>query len=217
MFFVGSLLIKAVCSITHKSDSQQRDRNYLVSLVEIAEIKNIISWDCHNRIELHILIQFVQHSMTISRVTVFWMVNFMIYLGRLNRKHIRICITLSEMYQIRKHLFYRDHKYICCQHLFIYIYIYNYLRVRIHAGDGVWNHWRLDCLLNHLFRRRWKKKHQSSASLASVREIHWCSVNSPHKGPVTRKMFPSDDVIMPLWSSSKYPTNRLMCILLKFS
>ena len=25
---------------------------------------------------------------------------------------------------------------------------------------------------------------------------HWWPVNSPHKGPVTRKMFPFDDVIM---------------------
>ena len=39
-------------------------------------------------------------------------------------------------------------------------------------------------------------KHQSSASLAFVRGIHRSPVNSPHKGPVTRKMFPFDDVIM---------------------
>ena len=41
-------------------------------------------------------------------------------------------------------------------------------------------------------------KHQSSASLAFVRGIHRRPVNSPHKGPVTRKMFPFDDVIMKL-------------------
>ena len=41
-----------------------------------------------------------------------------------------------------------------------------------------------------------KRKHQSSASLAFVRGIHRGPVNSPHKGPVTRKMFPFDDVIM---------------------
>ena len=39
-------------------------------------------------------------------------------------------------------------------------------------------------------------KHQSSASLAFVWEIHRGPVNSPHKWPVTRKMFPFDDVIM---------------------
>ena len=40
------------------------------------------------------------------------------------------------------------------------------------------------------------KKHQNSASLAFVRGIHQWPVNSPHKGPVTRKMFPFDDGIM---------------------
>ena len=41
-----------------------------------------------------------------------------------------------------------------------------------------------------------QRNHQSPASLAFVRGIHWWPVNSPHKGPVTRKMFPFDDVIM---------------------
>ena len=41
-----------------------------------------------------------------------------------------------------------------------------------------------------------QRKHQSTASLAHVRGIHRGPVNSPHKGPVTRKMFPFDDVIM---------------------
>ena len=41
-----------------------------------------------------------------------------------------------------------------------------------------------------------QRKHESSASLAFVRGIHRGPVNSPHKGPVTRKMFPFDNVIM---------------------
>ena len=41
-----------------------------------------------------------------------------------------------------------------------------------------------------------QRKHQSSASLAFVRGIHRGPVNSPHKWPVTRKMFPFDDVII---------------------
>ena len=41
-----------------------------------------------------------------------------------------------------------------------------------------------------------QRKHQNSASLAFVQGIHRGPVNSPHKGPVTRKMFPFDDVIM---------------------
>ena len=56
-----------------------------------------------------------------------------------------------------------------------------------------------------------QKKHQSSASLAFVRGIHRWPVNSPHKWPVTRKMFPFDDVIMiclqweRLWMSEQKP------------
>ena len=41
-----------------------------------------------------------------------------------------------------------------------------------------------------------QRKHQSSTSLAFERGIHPWSVNSPHKGPATRKMVPFDDVIM---------------------
>ena len=41
-----------------------------------------------------------------------------------------------------------------------------------------------------------QRKHQSSASLAFVRGIHRWPVNSPHKRPVTRKMFPFNAVIM---------------------
>ena len=41
-----------------------------------------------------------------------------------------------------------------------------------------------------------QRKHQSSASLPFVRGIHRGLVNSPHKWPVTWKMFPFDDVIM---------------------
>ena len=41
-----------------------------------------------------------------------------------------------------------------------------------------------------------RRKHQSSASLVFVRGIHRGPVNSPNKWPVTRKMFPFDDVVM---------------------
>ena len=41
-----------------------------------------------------------------------------------------------------------------------------------------------------------QRKHQSPTSLAFVMGIHRWPVNSPHKGPVMRKMFPFDDVIM---------------------
>ena len=50
-----------------------------------------------------------------------------------------------------------------------------------------------------------QRKYQRSASLAFVRGINRWPLNSPHKGPVTRKMFPFDYVFMyttmfrPLW------------------
>ena len=40
-----------------------------------------------------------------------------------------------------------------------------------------------------------QRKHHSSASLAFVWGIHRGPVNSPHKWPVTRKMFPFDDIM----------------------
>ena len=56
--------------------------------------------------------------------------------------------------------------------------------------DGISNNQTQNCLLN-LYSGTDQRIHQYSASLAFVR-----LVNSPHKGPVTRKMFPFDDVIM---------------------
>ena len=49
-----------------------------------------------------------------------------------------------------------------------------------------------------------QRKHQSSASLAFMRGIHRGAVNSPHKWPVTRKMFPFDDVIMHTYAFHKH-------------
>ena len=47
-----------------------------------------------------------------------------------------------------------------------------------------------------VYSRADQRKQQISASLAFVWGIHRSPVNSPHKWPVTRKMFPCDDVIM---------------------
>ena len=52
-----------------------------------------------------------------------------------------------------------------------------------------------------------QRKHKSSASLAFAWGFHRWSVNSPHKGPVTRKMFPFDDVIMNSFISSEFSEN----------
>ena len=57
-------------------------------------------------------------------------------------------------------------------------------------------------------------KHQSSASLPFVRGIHRWPVNFPHIGPVTRKMFPFDDVIKylvhPSWLADVSTTGEFL-------
>ena len=69
------------------------------------------------------------------------------------------------------------------------------LQWRHNECDGISNQWCLNCLLN-VWSGTDQRKHQSPVSLAFVRGNHWWPVNSPHKGPVTRKMFPFDVVIM---------------------
>ena len=69
------------------------------------------------------------------------------------------------------------------------------LHWRHNDHDSVSNRQPHGCLLNRLFRRRSKKT-------STLRVTGLCvgnspgPVNSPHKGPVTRKMFSFDDVIM---------------------
>ena len=76
-----------------------------------------------------------------------------------------------------------------------------------HLGWGVslqWHHNERDGVSNHgvsivystVCSGADQRRHQSSASLAFVRGIHWWRMNSPHKGPVTLKTFPLDDAIM---------------------
>ena len=78
------------------------------------------------------------------------------------------------------------------------------LRWRHNWRDNVSNHQPQDCLLNRLCRRRSKK-----TSKLRVTGLCVGPVNSPHKWPVTRKMFPFDDVIMcdilfMRWITDKY-------------
>ena len=60
-----------------------------------------------------------------------------------------------------------------------------------------------------------QSKHQSSASLAFVWEIHRGPVNFPHKWPVTRKMFPFDDVIMNTHDGHPLNSNHQFVIQIK--
>ena len=59
-----------------------------------------------------------------------------------------------------------------------------------------------------------QRNHQGSASLAFVWGIHRGPVISPHKWPVTRKMFPFDDVTMSPGSSSTMVCNGSIWTLL---
>ena len=76
------------------------------------------------------------------------------------------------------------------------------LHWRHNDHGGVSNHQPYHWLLNRLFRPRSKKT-------SKLRVIGLCAgnspgpVNSPHKWPVTRKMFPFDDVIMKSTTSGK--------------
>ena len=69
------------------------------------------------------------------------------------------------------------------------------LRWRHNERDSVSNHQPHGCLLNGLLRRRSKKT--SKLRVTGLRVVNSPGpVIPPHKGPVTRKMFPFDDVIM---------------------
>ena len=70
------------------------------------------------------------------------------------------------------------------------------LRWRHNGRDSVSNHQIHLCLLNRLFRRRSKKTSKLRITGLCVGNSPG-PVNSPHKWPITRKMFPFDDVIMP--------------------
>ena len=74
------------------------------------------------------------------------------------------------------------------------------LQKRQNERDGVSNQQPYDCLLNRLF------KAQINENIKAP--CHWPLwgefTGDPHKGPVTRKMFPFDDVIL----MSFHPTNE---------
>ena len=69
------------------------------------------------------------------------------------------------------------------------------LEWRHNERAGVSNHRCIVCLLTLCFGAD-HRKNQRSVSLPFVGGIHRWPVKSPHKGPVTPKMFPFDDVIM---------------------
>ena len=109
-----------------------------------------------------------------------------IYLGQVGRYQAFSVMTMMKWwsgknFRITEHLWWKSgDRWFSSQH---------------NDHDGVSNHQPRGCLLNRLFRRRSKKT-------SKLRVTGLCAgnspgpVNSPHKGSVTRKMFPFDDVIM---------------------
>ena len=87
------------------------------------------------------------------------------------------------------------------------------LRWRHNYHDGVSNHQPHGCLLNRLFRRKSKKTPNPRVTGLCVGNSPG-PVNSPHKGPVTRKMFPFDDVIMALVCMASWITHTYIMSLL---
>ena len=81
------------------------------------------------------------------------------------------------------------------------------LPCRHNDHDSVSNHQPHGCLLNRLFRRRSKKTSKFRVTGLCVGNSPG-PVNSPHKGPVTRKMFPFDDVIMYSQGGMIFPTKK---------
>ena len=92
-----------------------------------------------------------------------------------------VCLTLSQFSQLFRNSVSWD--------------VFYTLHWRHNEHDGVSNHQPHGCLLNRLFRRRSKKTSKLRVTGLCVGNSPG-PVNSPHKGPVTRKMFPFDDVIM---------------------
>ena len=109
--------------------------------------------------------------------------------------NIIICSTSQNMYTMMCSIVFWYRSIISI--FFTMRHCRNPLRWRRNGRDSASNHQPHDCLLNRLFRRR-------SKETSNLRVTGFCAGNSPGTGeipaqkwPVTRKMFPFDDVIMP--------------------
>ena len=84
------------------------------------------------------------------------------------------------------------------------------LHWRHNDHDCVSNYQSRGCLLNCLFGRKSKKTSMLRVTGLCVGNSPG-PVNSPHKGPVTRKMFPFDDVIMINHDCNQYRHDVWLC------
>ena len=83
------------------------------------------------------------------------------------------------------------HSMLCC-----YLYSIQMTKWRHNGGVGVLNHRCLDGLLKRLFRRRSKKRSKLRITGLCEGTLPMTSGFPSHKGPVTLKTFPFDDVIV---------------------
>ena len=114
---------------------------------------------------------------------------------------------LTQCSKLPRHLRYKKpwihHAVISLiRHIYLYLYTYNIYNIYIHVFHGIALQWRhlnvmmsqitgywIEVLLNSLYGPTSKKNHWPF-----VEKIHRLPVNSLHKGPLTRKMLPCDDV-----------------------
>ena len=121
--------------------------------------------------------------------------------------HIYLYISICSMNTISSEV----HR---CTSLEIVFMLQNRSHICHNEYDVVPNQWRVDCLLNHVFRHR-------SQKISKLCVTGLCEGNSPvtgelpAKGPVTRKMFPFHDVFMNQWHlhvSLSQTGGRVICL-----
>ena len=117
-----------------------------------------------------------------------------------NQTRMKLCVLHNEHdnYAIIWHLFYNRRvlptdnvTYRLLKRTYSVLH-YNDVIIRAMASQIT----SLTIVYSNVYSGAEQRKHQSSESLAFGWGIHRWSVNSPHKGPVMRKMIPFDDVIM---------------------
>ena len=144
-----------------------------------ADASRVIVWRLLNILKAHLCMYISEHIFTITHFQLFFFypnLCLCLYFPRLST-------TANRTSLISVLPFFPNPVHPCT------------LRWRHNEHDGVSNHQPHDCLLSRLFRRRSKKT-------SKLRVTGLCVGNSPvsgefpHKWPVTRKMFPFDDVIM---------------------
>ena len=119
--------------------------------------------------------------------------------SRCLRVKVTFTIHFGEYYdwiKMRCIILHISHHCESCWFTTVWLWQFIYTLQWRHSGlNGVSNHQPHDCLLNRLFGHRSRKT-------LKLRVTGLCQgnspgpVNSPHKWPVTRKMFPFDDLIM---------------------